>query len=303
MRPNDFPLIVNASAGGGWDDAISARVLAAFKAGGASPRVMLAQTGAELSDMTQRALAEKADRLVAGGGDGTLNTIASRLVGTATALAILPLGTLNHFAKDLGVPIDIELAVANALNGKSTMVDVGKVNDRFFLNNSSLGLYPRVVRLREQQQQRLGRGKWPAFAWAALMVLRRYSFMAVSLETDGNRVERHTPLMFVGNNEYVMEGLGIGSRARLDGETLSLYVPRDLHRWGLVKLALRALSGSRKGDPDLDVIVTRSLVVRSRRRRLLVSVDGEVEPMAVPLRYAVCPGALRVIVPATASKA
>src|SRR5476649_731552 len=112
----------------------------------------------------KRALARGVDAVVAGGGDGTINAVASVLAGSSVALGVLPLGTLNHFAKDLNIPLDLDQAIATIARGTTAQVDVGDVNGRIFVNNSSLGLYPHIVRARDQQQRRLGRGKWTRLA-------------------------------------------------------------------------------------------------------------------------------------------
>ena len=170
-------------------------------------------------DSARRAAVDGCARVVAGGGDGTISTVAALLAGTDKALAVLPLGTLNHFAKDLGLPLELEAAARVAATGRVVRVDVGEVNGRVFINNSSIGLYPRLVRRRQQQQDRLGRGKWAAFLFAGLSVLRRYPFLDVRLEADGRTFSRRTPFVFVGNNDYLMDGLQIGARARLDAAT------------------------------------------------------------------------------------
>jgi len=115
------------------------------------------------------------------------------------------------------------LAAQTIVEGYAINVDVGEVNRRIFLNNSSLGLYPTIVREREKQQ-RLGAGKWPAFVWAAVAALRRYPFLDVRLSADGKEFSRRTPFVFVGNNEYLMERLTIGMRECLDKGQLSLYM-------------------------------------------------------------------------------
>ncbi len=161
-------VILNRHAGSAAE---SAAVEAALREAGAEPEIQLAGSGGELCALAKQAAASAHETIVAGGGDGTINAVASVLVGTAKRLGVLPLGTLNHFAKDLGIPLALPLAAQTAAQGRETAVDVGEVNGRIFLNNSSLGLYPRIVRDRERQQERLGRGKWPAFAWALLSAL------------------------------------------------------------------------------------------------------------------------------------
>jgi len=238
-----------------------------------------------------------ASMVVAGGGDGTINAVASVLVDTGIAFGVLPLGTLNHFAKDLNIPLDLDAAIANLADGVAARVDVGEVNGRVFLNNSSLGLYPDIVRDREQQQRRLGRGKWPAFIWAVLAALRRYPFLQVGLALNGERHARSTPFVFIGNNEYRMQGLNIGERVRLDGGALSLYVAQRPGRLGLVRLAFHALLGRLAQLKDFDVLTAAKLDVETRHKRLRVATDGEVTIMATPLRYRIRPAALTVLVP------
>lgn len=235
--------------------------------------------------------------VVAGGGDGTVNAVASVLVDSGKPFGVLPLGTLNHFAKDLGIPLVLDDAIRNIAQGKARRVDVGEVNERIFLNNSSLGLYPDIVRDRERQQRRLGRGKWPAACWATLAAVRRYPFLHVRLKLEQAEHARLTPFVFIGNNEYTMQGFCIGERARLDRGTLSLYVAQRPGRLGLVRLAWRALLGKLAQERDFDVVLAASMEIETHHKRLRVATDGEVTVMLTPLRYRIRPGALTVIAP------
>ncbi len=261
--------------------------------------VTLAESGAEMIDTAKAALARGVGIVVAGGGDGTINAVASVLVGSGVAFGVLPLGTLNHFAKDLGIPLTLDAAIANVAGGVRAKVDVGEVNGRVFLNNSSLGLYPDIVRDREKQQRRLGRGKWLAFCWASVAALRRYPFLSVRLKLNNEEHARRTPFVFIGNNEYQMQGLTIGERGRLDGGTLSLYVAQRPGRLGLVRLAFHALLGRLAQQKDFDVLLAKQLDVETRHKRLRVATDGEVTVMTTPLNYRIRAAALTVIVPAT----
>ena len=256
-----------------------------------------ARDGTALAALFASALAGRPRLVVAGGGDGTMNTAAAALAGGDVALGVLPLGTLNHFAKDLHIPLALEAAVDNILGGQTRSVDVGVVNDRVFVNNSSLGLYPEIVIDRDRQQRRLGRGKWQAFARATLATLRRYPFLDVRLEVDGTGHRRRTPFVFVGNNKYSIDGLSVGERERLDAGCLSLYVAQQPGRLSLLGFALRALVGRLRQAQDFDALLTSDLVVETHRRHLPVAVDGEVMLLETPLAYRVRPGSLRVIVP------
>src|SRR2546423_3824077 len=146
----------------------------------------------------QTAVAESPDVLVAAGGDGTISAVAAALIGSPVALGVLPLGTLNHFAKDLGISPDLPAAVQVIADGHVQNLDVGSVNGQPFINNSSIGLYPHMVNHRRRQQLRLGRGKWLAMFFAALAVFRRYPLLQVVLESGGKTFPRITPFVFIG---------------------------------------------------------------------------------------------------------
>ena len=272
------------------------RLAGLYRAAGAEPALQVAN-GRELANLAKRAVAAGAKLVVAAGGDGTVSTVAGALAGTASTLGVLPLGTLNHFARDLGIALDIPAAVVNTLQGRARLIDACEVNGRLFLNNSSIGLYPAMVHRRTQQQRRLGRGKWQAMLWAAHTVLRSHPFMDLTLEVDGVSHGRRTPFVFVGNNVYEMQGFSIGRRAHLDAGVLSVYLTQRTGRRRLLGLALRALAGRLKQARDFEATTAARLRIESRHTRLLVSTDGEVASFELPLEYRVRPGALRVIAP------
>ncbi|MCE9604599.1 MAG: diacylglycerol kinase family lipid kinase [Planctomycetia bacterium] len=294
-------VISNASSGTSKRVELEMTLQAHFAKYGAQAKIILVENGASLITRAREAVAEGCRTLVAAGGDGTINAIASVVVDTEVALGVLPLGTLNHFAKDLGIPLDIERAVKTIVDGDVRSVDVGEVNGRVFVNNSSLGLYPTLVREREQRQS-LGRSKWSAFALASLTVLGRYPFVKVAITIDGKQISRKTPLVFIGNNRYLIEGLRVGQRDRLDAGVLSVYLTRDIGRVKLIWFALRALFGKLRDEKDFDALETTALRIITSGRRVRVSADGEIEKLDIPLEYRIRPGALQVVVPRAAEK-
>jgi diacylglycerol kinase family enzyme len=293
-------VVLNDSSGSGDCEANARRLEKIFAEAGREARITIARSGAEIRDRAERALRDGCELLVAGGGDGTINTVASLLVGGEIPLGVIPLGTLNHFAKDLGVPLELEEAARVVLDGVVCRVDVGEVNGRLFLNNSSLGVYPAIVRLRERYRAS-GLGKWIAAFWAGLTVLRRRSFMAVRLIVEEEKIVRRTPFVFVGNNEYRMEGLHAGSRESLVRNHLAVYIVNADRRMGLVRLALQVLVKGVDRVKELDLITAREATIETLRSRLQVALDGEVVVLQSPLTYRIKPAALRVHVPATAS--
>ncbi|MDE2298247.1 MAG: sphingosine kinase [Burkholderiales bacterium] len=290
--------IINGRAGPAFDAGWLHEQRPAIEAIAAGGPITVVEDGGQLRAAVEQALALKCVAVVAGGGDGTLNAVASRLVGGPVAFGVLPLGTLNHFAKDLGIPLDPTAALQTIAAGHRLAVDVGEVNGHHFLNNSSIGLYVDMVRDRERQQTRLGRGKWLAFAWAMLGTLRRYPFMTVTLTVRGQTIAHRTPLVFVGNNAYLTEGLQIGQRDGLQGGVLSVYVTERAGRWRLIELGLRALAGRLRQAKDFRVLLATELHIDTARRRLRVATDGELRRLDTPLRYRIHPRALQVIVPA-----
>src|SRR5215213_11850380 len=169
-----------------------------------------------------RAIAERGDELlVVGGGDGTISAAASALVGTETLLGILPLGTLNHFARDLGIPTDLAEAARLIASRKERRVDVAEMNDRIFINNSAIGLYPLMVVDRDLQRRRLGRSKRLAMLVASARTLARFHRERLTLTVNEERKARlDTPLLFVGNNDYRLDFGAPGRRASIDGGQL-----------------------------------------------------------------------------------
>ncbi len=291
------PVIINAGAGNPHVEDRSRSLSELFLAGGIHADVRLARTGSDIDALVRAAVNEHPPMLIAAGGDGTISTAAAALAGTDIPLGVLPFGTLNHFAKDLGVPLELEASVRNIIENNVTAVDVAEVNGRVFINNSSLGLYPDMVRDRERQQSRLGRGKWHSFLWASLSVLRRFPFLVVRIEVESTKEDFVTPVVFIGNNEYQMQGFDIGARESLQGGVLSIYIVKKQRRAALVRLSLAALLGRLEQARDFEALTATELVIETHRTRVLVSADGEVQPMTSPLHYRIRPRALRVIVP------
>jgi diacylglycerol kinase family enzyme len=192
-------VILNPASGTAGKPETARRVTELFEAAGVRTRMHLSSSPEALSGVVERELAAGADAIVAGGGDGTVNAIASILAGGPTPLGVLPLGTLNHFAKVLQIPMDLVKAVETVAKGHVTRVDMGRVNNHIFLNNSSIGFYPNIVERREQLRAE-GRRKWPAFFRAVLEMLRRETEVSVRLEVEGRQIVSRTPFVFIGNN-------------------------------------------------------------------------------------------------------
>ena len=271
----------------------------AFAAQGIEAEV-LAVPPPEIRGVAAEAARGSADVVVAGGGDGTVSSVAASLVGGNKPLGILPLGTLNHFAKDLALPQELDAAIRVIAAGTVRYVDVGQVNEHCFINNSSIGIYPAIVRERDELRLHTGRSKWIAMLMAALRVLRRFPLLQVRLDAQEGPLRRKTPFVFVGNNRYEISLLKLGARTCLDRGELSLYVANCTTRLGMLRLAVRALIGRLDQAADFESQSLSQLTVETRRRRVSVALDGEVVRLVPPLVYRSRPRSLPVIVPAAA---
>jgi diacylglycerol kinase family enzyme len=275
---------------------VQARVAEAFAASGLSAAIQDC-AGATVEAAARDAASAGADAVVAGGGDGTVSAAAAGLVGGAVPLGVLPLGTLNHFARDLGIPASLGEAAGTVAAGRVRTVDVGEVNGRVFLNNSSVGLYPEVVEGREELRQRAGVGKWPAMVYAAAAVLRRFPLLTLVVQAGDQRTSLRTPFVFVGNNSYQLTLLALGRRQSLEEGVLSVYVSTHQTRLGLLGLALRTALGRLDQDRDFRTLTLQGLEIDGHGRWLRLATDGEVRRTPVPIRYRIRRRALRVLAP------
>lgn len=295
--PLPIEVIINAGSGSASVENTKLLLEEAFEAQSLPVNIQIAKSGTDIVDLAKKAAKSKAEIIVAGGGDGTISAVAGEVIKAGKVLGVLPLGTLNNFSKDVQIPPDLMEAVRVITEKNIKQIDVGEVNGRMFINNSSIGLYPRIV-LRRVRQQRLGRSKWAAAAWAAWKVIRLSPLLKVKLMLHNMQFLRKTPFVFVGNNEYEMDFFNVGRRAKLDDGKLSVYFLKRGGRWGVMMLILRTIFGRLRQAKDFEIINTEEITIQTRKKRLWVAFDGEVSKMTTPLNYKIIPQALRVIVPA-----
>jgi diacylglycerol kinase family enzyme len=293
-----IPVLLNR--GGGTlaaDPKLADRVGEALKSAGLDVEVELLGGGDYA--VRCRAIAERGDPLViVGGGDGSISAAASALAGSKTALGILALGTLNHFARDLSIPTDLDEAAKLIAGRKDRSVDIGEMNDQVFINNSAIGLYPLMVVDRDLQRKRLGRSKRVAMIVASLRTLMRFNHHRLTLTVNDEQTGRvETPLLFVGNNDYRIDIGAPGKRESLDSGELCVLVMRKKTRRGLIAASIRALFGRSRADDMVRLDGVERLRVSTSRSQLIVSLDGEVVRSEPPLDYRIRKRALRVIAP------
>jgi diacylglycerol kinase family enzyme len=306
--PKEGPKLVvllNAAAGAASHkgaDGLRADLASALEALNVAAEIHVC-SGSELKQLAETALtrarAGEIGAVVVGGGDGSIRTVAGVLAGSDVPLGIFPLGTLNHFTKDLGIPLDLDGAVDVIAKGAQRAVDLAEVNGEIFINNSSIGIYPYMVLDRERRRAHHKLTKWMAMVPALFRVARHFPRRRLALSAAGWTRPYRTACLLIGNNEYGMEFPTLGRRHHLDQGRLSVYVVKQRRPLGFFWMIWRMAFGKVSQARDVERFRLSDLEVRSKTSRLPVALDGEVHIMRPPLHYRSRPGALRVMVPST----
>jgi len=251
----------------------------------------------EVEKKVKQLMESNIDAIVAAGGDGTVSLLAGLLAGSKTMLGVLPLGTLNHFAKDVGIPQDIKEAAEIITKGNIKKIDIAEVNGRKFINNSSIGLYPHIVKKRDKDQKINNRNKWVAMFFAAIETLKKHPTFNVTISSKGTSVNLSTYFVLIGNNKYKMEFFNPGIRDRLDEGLLTLCITRCKTRWCMIRLSFKAIFNMLDNENDFEMYFVDEVTLNTGKKNLAVSMDGEVVNMNSPLKYKILPKQLSVIVP------
>ena len=241
-------------------------------------------------------LAADVDVLVAAGGDGTVSAVATAAAKANRTLGIIPTGTLNHFARDTGIPTELDEALEVIRTGRDQGVDTGTVNGHLFLNNVSLGNYPRMVRHRTKLEKR-GLSRRIAGTIAAFETWWDLRSMTAALTLDGEDIVRRSPFIVIANGSYVLSGFSLGQREEINDSRLSVYVAPRSGRFGALLLPLRALVGRLEEYEQFEIMSAKTVTATLRFARIAVGIDGEVRELQSPLEFAIQRQALRVRVP------
>jgi len=304
-RPDaPFYVVLNAGSGRADTDVRCATIRDVLHAAGRACEIDVVQDGARLEDAARR-MAGRAARdgaiLVAAGGDGTLNTVAHAAVTHGCVFGVLPQGTFNYFGRTHGIPEDLADAVHALLRARVRPTQIGMLNERLFLVNASVGLYPRLLEEREHDKQQYGRSRVVALLSAVKTALRGHRSLRIELELDGARRRLRTPTLFVGNNRLQMEQVGMRPLdGALEEGRLVAIAPRPVGRLRMLGLLVRGALGRLGDADDVHAFAFRRMTVRSPllsgRRHLKIATDGEVCRMALPLRFEAVEGQLALLV-------
>jgi YegS/Rv2252/BmrU family lipid kinase len=246
-----------------------------------------------------RVIAERkaeADLIVVGGGDGTLSAALAGLVDTRLPVGILPLGTANNLARTLGIPTDVDGAVKVIAAGGTRAIDLGRVNDRYFLTTASLGLSVRITEeLSDESKRRWGR---MAYAHAALRVLRDARPFRATIRYDGETLETRTVQIVVGNGRFYGHAMTVAEDARIDDRQLDFYSIEVRHWWRILTLLPALRRGSHGEKSGVQALRCREITIETRVPHD-IDIDGELGAVT-PARFSVAAGALTVFAPPAA---
>lgn len=298
MRSLADQLVVIVNEGSGSVAHLTTNCAALFKSHNLEPVVLSARDGKELQSHVKRAANEHARAIIAAGGDGTINTFAQALAGSTVPLGVIPSGTFNYVAKNLGIPEEAENAAALIAAHHTVAIDTPTVNDRVFLNNASIGLYATAIWQREQQQARFGRHRWVAFVAALYAMMRPGRLLDIEVETDNATRRFRTHILFVGNNARQLEDYNLKGSDCLARGSLVFHVAKPHGRLGLLILALRLIFGHTTQADELESFCSSNVTISARRRRALrVAVDGELVRLHLPLKFSIRRKALTMLLP------
>jgi len=241
------------------------------------------------------------DTIIVGGGDGSANCAAGALAGSDKTLGVLPFGTVNLLGRDLGMPPDIDAAIAALARAQPRRIDLARVNDRFFHSLCGIGFFSQMARAREETRGH-PLGRFLGFGLAALRALRRSGRFTLELEIDGHAQAVDALAVLVTNNRFGPDW----RRPHLDRGMLEVHIAENSGALGMLKATTDLLTGSWRESPGIRSITAREVVIRHARRRAWTATDGELIRERLPLRYGIRPQALNVLManeskPTTAS--
>jgi diacylglycerol kinase family enzyme len=256
----------------------------------------LAEVAAQVVELAR----QRGGIVVAAGGDGTINGVAAATLGSGCPFGVLPLGTFNYFSRAHGIPADVQAACQMLLTPRAFAVQVALVNERVFLVNGSIGLYPELLEEREQAKSRLGRSRWVAIGAALATLLRPHRQLTIDVEAQQLRRRFVTPTLFVGNNRLQLERVGIPLGDLVERHRLAAVVLKPVSPWGMLGLIWRAIRGHLGEAEQVTWFDFERMTVRARfgRRRFKVATDGEVDWLRAPLEFRVAPHPLLLLRPA-----
>jgi diacylglycerol kinase family enzyme len=241
--------------------------------------------------------------IVVAGGDGTVSLVADACAHHKVPMGIIPLGTFNYFARNMNIPLDFSEAIQTILNGTVQLTSIGKVNDYVFLNNASIGLYTKLIALREQDKARYGRRRIVAVLSALKSFLLHQKKLIIQITSAETKVTLKTTLLFVGVNSLQLAVFGLKSAQDVDKGFLGIVLLKPLSRLGMIVFILKG--ALKMLDFEKKLIQHRATAFEVQKHRsgpLKIVVDGEIVETTSPLQFTILPDVLSVLVPQLTEK-
>ena len=306
------PLFIVLNISSGTDDAVKTREIieGVLTEAGREHRLQVVADATRLHDIARQTVEAARARggvVVAAGGDGSINAMAQATLGSGCPIGVLPLGTFNYFSRTHGIPSDLAGATRLLLTARAHPVQVGLVNDRVFLINASLGMYPKLLEDREAFKRKFGRTRLVAVGAGVVTVLRHHRQLRLSIEQGGSTRQMRTPTLFVGNNPLQLEQAGIAEAPLLAQGQLAAVTLRPMGTLTMLWLAVRGAFGQLGEAESVTSFAFRRIVVRPATpygtRRVKVAIDGEITWLRAPIEFRVAPEALHLLKPDPVSAA
>jgi YegS/Rv2252/BmrU family lipid kinase len=291
-----FALIINFASGSEKDNEQCKKIQQMFRKKNVHVDIIKVEEPGLLNQTIEKTIAKNYSTIIAAGGDGTISAVASKLMNTKITLGVLPLGTMNNFAKTLEIPQELEEAITTIISHQTTQVDVASVNEKYFINNSNIGVYPYLVKHREHEQEK-GKPKWLAVIFAFLRIIFHYPLLELTFKIKDEKIIRKTPIVFIGNNKYHLTPQNLGKRKNLHRHILSIFITKTADRKSFFFLILKIIFGQLEDETLMETFLLKEIVINNKKPTLLVSIDGEQMPMKTPLKYQIHANALTVIIP------
>ena len=296
-------IVMNARSGSGNADEDQEQMRALFTEAGQAHEFLLSDRPDHIPAIAKEAVAKARERqgaVIAAGGDGTINSVAQAVLPCGLPFGIIPQGTFNYSSRANGIPLETDAAVRALLNAQLKPLQVALVNDRIFLVNASLGLYPQLLQDREEYKSQVGRTRAVAFIAGLRSLMQEHRQLSLEIEHDNERELIRTPTLFVGNNQLQLEQIGLPEAEDLQRRKLAALIVRTQRPRSLLWLALRGALGQLADASNVRDFAFREMTVNpwlGNKRPIKVAIDGEVTMMRPPLKFKIASQPLWLMTP------
>jgi diacylglycerol kinase family enzyme len=302
-RSDPFFIVLNIGSGKGDPKEAEDIIRGVLNDAGQAHEFVAVYDAKAIPEAAQRAVEQAKQRkgaIVVAGGDGTINTVAQAALGSGRPFGVVPQGTFNYFGRTHGIPEDTAEATRALLDARVKPVQVGMVNDRTFLVNASLGLYPKLLEEREAHKRRLGRSRFVAFGSALVTLWRGHRNLVIELEHERGKETIRTPTLFVGNNALQLRQIGIPQASAVEDGLLTAITAKPVGTWAMLALLIRGAFGRLGETPAVESFAFRRMTVHPRPyglHRMKVAMDGEICSLKTPIEFRVAPHPLLLLAP------